>query len=465
MVNPTPKDGKEEGEDLTTTTTTEEETPASAQKGDESIPSQNMGGTQNLALHGLLSFHNPSSPSKNKKVAGVKRVTGPLSATQSSSAEVDEISKSKRRRLIVCTVEGCEKGSLANGGKCKEHGGHRRCEKVGCTRDALTGGSCKQHGGGWRCTYTGCSKHALSGQRCSVHGGGPKCEHESGCEKAAQGPTRRCKVHGGGQRCDISGCHRTGVRMESGAVRCVSHGGERKYKQCTIKDCQNTAVSHGKCRTHGGGRRCDVAGCTKAAQGISHNKYRCVSHGGGQRCGHEGCTKLAQSKGKCVAHGGTIRRCAEPNCGKTARTGGRCVQHGGGLRCEEPGCPSSARPDGRCITHGGGKRCNNQDCSKAAQGSKGFCKKHGGGRICGLESCENPMVGASLRCKEHGGGKRCSILGCRMTARPGGKCVVHIGTVSTEGVSGEVGLADPGVAQATSVPPPPPTSIEGVVRL
>ena len=68
--------------------------------------------------------------------------------------------------------------------------------------------------------------------------------------------------------------------------------------------------------SHGGGKRCTFAGCTKSAVGGSN---LCTSHGGGKRCAVEGCNKSAQSSTKfCVKHGGG-KKCAHPNCEKVAR--------------------------------------------------------------------------------------------------------------------------------------------------
>ncbi|KAG6584744.1 WRKY transcription factor 19 [Phytophthora cinnamomi] len=53
------------------------------------------------------------------------------------------------------------------------------------------------------------------------------------------------------------------------------------------------------CRGHGGGRRCQHAGCTKGAQ--SRSDF-CWAHGGGQRCEVKGCMRSRKSKRFCVAH-------------------------------------------------------------------------------------------------------------------------------------------------------------------
>ena len=61
-------------------------------------------------------------------------------------------------------------------------------------------GKCKAHGGGKRCMEKDCNKSAQGGtKRCAAHGGGRRCE-EPGCTKGAQGTTRRCVAHGGGKK-------------------------------------------------------------------------------------------------------------------------------------------------------------------------------------------------------------------------------------------------------------------------
>jgi len=62
-------------------------------------------------------------------------------------------------------------------------------------------GKCKQHGGGKRCNESGCAKSALGKtDKCAAHGGGKRC-NEPGCPKSALGKTNKCASHGGGKRC------------------------------------------------------------------------------------------------------------------------------------------------------------------------------------------------------------------------------------------------------------------------
>ena len=66
----------------------------------------------------------------------------------------------------------------------------------------------------------------------------------------------------------------------------------------------------------------------------------CASHGGGKRCQHAGC-----SDGKhCHAHGGGRRLCQELSCSKLEQGGtGYCIARGGGRRCQYEGCPKPAQ--------------------------------------------------------------------------------------------------------------------------
>jgi len=135
------------------------------------------------------------------------------------------------------------------------------------------------------------------------------------------------------------------------------------------------------CIAHGGGRRCQYAGCGKGAQGSTNF---CKAHGGGKRCTHPDCSKGAEgSTAFCKAHGGG-KRCSADGCTKSVHGGTQfCVAHGGGKRCVVEGCGKSARGrTDRCVGHGGGKRCHSAGCGKSAQGSTDFCKSHGGGRRC-----------------------------------------------------------------------------------
>jgi hypothetical protein len=130
--------------------------------------------------------------------------------------------------------------------------------------------------------------------------------------------------------------------------------------------------------TDGGRRRCEVqlAGAlflqavhasTEGAQG--GGTPHCSAHGGRKRCQHDGCTKAAARSGTphCQAHGGG-KRCQHDGCTKWAHGGGtpHCSAHGGGKRCQHDGCSKGAQGGGtpHCQAHGGGKRCHQGGCTK-----------------------------------------------------------------------------------------------------
>lgn len=120
-------------------------------------------------------------------------------------------------------------------------------------------------------------------------------------------------------------------------------------KSCTMDGCNKGAVSNGRCRGHGGGRRCKAEGCTRSAQ--SSNDARCYAHGGGPRCRVRGCVKGAQSRGLCKAHVGGVR-CELEGCLKSAIGNGICRRHGREVKCECPGGITNwTLGSGLCLKH------------------------------------------------------------------------------------------------------------------
>ncbi|KAF0698199.1 Aste57867_11184 [Aphanomyces stellatus] len=122
--------------------------------------------------------------------------------------------------------------------------------------------------------------------------------------------------------------------------------GKKPSGECTIPGCTSHIRTHGLCKRHGGGKRCQVEGCNTCCVG----GLFCIAHGGGKLCTMPGCAKAIQSRGLCKAHGG-------------------------GARCEVEGCKKSSQGGGRCTAHGGGKRCRATKCKKAAQRG-GYCGPH-----------------------------------------------------------------------------------------
>ncbi|RHY28406.1 hypothetical protein DYB32_008067 [Aphanomyces invadans] len=61
-----------------------------------------------------------------------------------------------------------------------------------------------------------------------------------------------------------------------------------EFRKCTVPACPKGVRSRGLCKGHGGGKRCEVAGCVKSNQGGGGG---CIAHGGGKRCNVDGSQK------------------------------------------------------------------------------------------------------------------------------------------------------------------------------
>lgn len=146
--------------------------------------------------------------------------------------------------------------------------------------------------------------------------------------------------------------------------------------------------------------KCSVSDCFKYPQ--ARTPF-CIAHGGGRRCTVLNCTKAARDRLLCVAHGGG-RRCDKPDCDKSAVGGSStCSSHGGGKKCSwNSGCTKSAQSATPfCVTHGGGKRCTVERCLKVARGKTLLCSGHGGGSRCSTQFCGRPSVTRSKNCRMH----------------------------------------------------------------
>jgi hypothetical protein len=71
--------------------------------------------------------------------------------------------------------------------------------------------------------------------------------------------------------------------------------------------CLKSAQTGGtqNCKAHGGGKRCQLEGCTKSARGDTEH---CVSHGGVRRCQHAGCPTVS-----CMGEASAASRRAAPS--------------------------------------------------------------------------------------------------------------------------------------------------------
>ncbi|KAG6389705.1 hypothetical protein SASPL_151178 [Salvia splendens] len=263
----------------------------------------------------------------------------------------------------------------------------------------------------------------------------------------------------------------------------------------------------GLCIAHGGGRRCQKAGCQKGAEGKT---VFCKAHGGGRRCQHLGCTKSAEGRtDHCIRHGGG-RRCSHDDCTRASRgRSGLCIRHGGGKRCKIENCAKSARAllaSAYLMGVGGAVNTPNVqrvlreaqcsaklmavaegariwDARKGLKGALRFVKAmvvgndahqkdaarvftgHGGGKRCKFEGCPKSAQGSTDFCKAHGGGKRCSwghlgsglgshdAVPCDKFARgKSGLCVAHSAQVQEEKTHGDfaLGSATQGPSFSTS---------------
>ncbi|EGZ17919.1 hypothetical protein PHYSODRAFT_315059 [Phytophthora sojae] len=108
---------------------------------------------------------------------------------------------------------------------------------------------------------------------------------------------------------------------------------------------------------------------TRRAKLCSNN--RCKTHGGGARCQVEGCDKSSQGGGLCRAHGG-CKKCRVPGCSKGTQRLGLCYLHGGIRRCIMEGCKKKDRGNGYCISHGGGRRCEAENCNRSISRVRGL---------------------------------------------------------------------------------------------
>ena len=147
----------------------------------------------------------------------------------------------------------------------------------------------------------------------------------------------------------------SGVRLEEQNVESPSPGNGALL--CEYPSCR-AIKAHDRCKfcqyhkekcSNKWWRQCKFEHCEMFRQG---NTQFCKRHGGGRKCQVDGCTKLARGRKYCASHGGG-KRCIEPNCIRMA-----------------------VGVSGRCLRHGGGKRCHYEDCDKAAQFSWNFCARH-----------------------------------------------------------------------------------------
>lgn len=144
------------------------------------------------------------------------------------------------------------------------------------------------------------SRSGASGSSASRSASSRTCA-TAGCKELVSGRLKYCAKHSTSKKCRFEGCSKCAqVNLCNG--RCPTHKILIPDFACTV--CCNQGSTQ-FCIAHGGGRRCTIKGCSRAARDMLY----CAGHGGGRRCESEGCTKGAVGSSKlCTAHGGG-RRC------------------------------------------------------------------------------------------------------------------------------------------------------------
>ncbi|KAF1772998.1 hypothetical protein GQ600_8603 [Phytophthora cactorum] len=97
---------------------------------------------------------------------------------------------------------------------------------------------------------------------------------------------------------------------------------------------------------------CCEEGCKSPARALG----RCKRHGGSKRCSSPGCDKSVQTRGLCIRHVAHVAKIADvrelhramTNAGCTAIL---CRKHGGGIKCCIAGCDKWAQRKGMCTKH------------------------------------------------------------------------------------------------------------------
>lgn len=211
-----------------------------------------------------------------------------------------------------CIVEGCGKSAKGPKGVCVAHGGGRRCRRLECNKLAISNGLCKIHGGGRLCDVEGCNNSRQGrGKKCKRHGGGSKCSFQACTSKDAgrgycikHGGGRRCQFTVDGVKCGKSAQGKEGMcRKHTRLSRQSQFGESRKHYSlvtpvsgnkgtspeqnilqqqdeiaaqdtydfdsdfylCCVDDCQNLALTGGRCEKHSVLNKCSFKDCKKVA--------------------------------------------------------------------------------------------------------------------------------------------------------------------------------------------------------
>ncbi|KDO24565.1 hypothetical protein SPRG_10095 [Saprolegnia parasitica CBS 223.65] len=128
----------------------------------------------------------------------------------------------------------------------------------------------------------------------------------NGCFNAPLAPSDKCVFHRNRAQCLVDGC----VNQVYARHLCVRHGGK---KTCAFPECTSHARIGNYCVRHSkdaSKQLCSEDGCTKTA----HRRQKCVRHGGGRPCQVEGCTTHARTGGLCWRHRNLVLPTADTGC-------------------------------------------------------------------------------------------------------------------------------------------------------
>eukprot|EP00729_Bicosta_minor_P000595 gene595-biopygen19707 len=254
----------------------------------------------------------------------------------------------KHSKKVACAAPDCSTPLVAGKGVCVKHGAHGICTAWGCKTNAAPGkkGHCLKHSKDKpTCSTSDCSNVVVARGLCEKHGARGFCS-TAGCGSGAV-KDGLCRKHSANGFCAFDDC-KTYAKARG---LCVRHGGT---KVCDIEGCKTLAAARSRCVRHGAHGWCKDDGCTTPAQqGFEH----CITHGGGKKrkpCSVAGCTTTSSARGLCSKHGGGNGECRIADCSNHSYGFLKaCKTHGGSGYCQQPsGCVTPATKYGaNCRKH------------------------------------------------------------------------------------------------------------------
>ena len=169
--------------------------------------------------------------------------------------------------------------------RCLKHGGGRLCDVPDCDRPRRVRSKCGVHAGVNTkplCVEHRCRRKAIGEDgRCKAHGGKRRCKEDQCSNVAVSAKQGVCAKHARRRACVEHGCDSAALLRGV----CSEHGGVRKRKRlCEEHDCEGVVVSGARCVRHGGGGSCGEPGCTKRNAG-GGGAWRTAAVSGARRPG------------------------------------------------------------------------------------------------------------------------------------------------------------------------------------